>query len=359
MTSIFRDHAPLYWANGLCVVPIEPGEKRPAKEIRGWQGFCSSLPSAETRERWCGCYPDHGIGLLLNTKIGSAVRIVAVDVDDDSFVAVTRVVLGNCPSGKIGKKGATFFAVAPDEQAVKSTTLKDPAKAGKIDILANGRMTVIPPTTHPETGVPYDWKQPPDKNTKPLPRKFFRGFPNMVAKKRGGTFFEGQKFAQTFGGLIDALPSDADKLKIVSQLETLIRFLSDLKTLVESIPTDHDAGAARTAIDKLTALFAEAKSNPVLSAAIGIRATAPSRRLPTITSQEIERARSEIAAFESLPIDEVRTTLAKMSLRDLQGVANAIGIETTQRIARDNLVLQVATKIINRRGYRSLRDGPN
>ena len=77
-----------------------------------------------------------------------------MDVDDNGFVAVTRRVLGNCVSGKRGRKGATFFAVAPEDQAVKSTTLRDPAKAGKIDILANGRMTVIPPTTHPETIAP-------------------------------------------------------------------------------------------------------------------------------------------------------------------------------------------------------------
>jgi hypothetical protein len=180
----------------------------------------------------------------------------------------------------------------------------------------------------------------------------------MTAKKRSSAFFEAQKFAQHLGELIDALPSGANKQQVVSQLEALIQFLSDLKTRLESIPTHQDAGAARTAVDKLTALFAEAKSNPVLGAAIGIKVTGPRRRPPAITSDEVGAAKSAIARFESLPIDEIRTALDGMSVRDLQCVANALGIRTT-RAARETLVHQVATKITNTRGYRSLRDGTN
>jgi hypothetical protein len=179
----------------------------------------------------------------------------------------------------------------------------------------------------------------------------------MTAKKRGA-FFEAEKFTQCLGGVIDALPSDADKQQVVSQLEALIHFLSDLKTRLESIPTHQDAAAARMAVDKLTTLFAEAKSNPVLGAAIGIKAAEARQKPPTVTSEEIGRAKSAIARFESLPIDELRSALDKMSVRDLQGVANAIGIRTA-RTARETLAHQVATKITNTRGYRSLRDGTN
>jgi len=181
----------------------------------------------------------------------------------------------------------------------------------------------------------------------------------MATKKRGSAFFDAEKFTQRLGELIDALPSDADKQQVVSQLETLIRFLSDLKTRLESIPSHQDAGAARVALDKVRALFVEAKSNPVLGAALGVKATEPRQKQPTITSEEIERARSAIAQFDSLPIDEIRSALERMSVRELQSVADAIGVRATQRTARDKLVHQVATKITNTRGYRSLRDGAN
>jgi hypothetical protein len=179
----------------------------------------------------------------------------------------------------------------------------------------------------------------------------------MAIKKRGSAFFEAEKFAQHLGELVDALPSDADKQQVVLQLETLIGFLSDLKTRLEGIPSHQDAGAARMAVEKLRALFVEATSNPILGAALGIKATEPRQKQPTITSEEVERAKSALAQFDSLPIEDIRTALERMSVRELQTVANAMGVRATQRTARETLVHQVATKITNTRGYRSLRGG--
>ena len=40
MTELFfAIWAVIYWALGLSVVPIELNSKRPAKELKGWQGF--------------------------------------------------------------------------------------------------------------------------------------------------------------------------------------------------------------------------------------------------------------------------------------------------------------------------------
>jgi len=115
MTDRFRAHAPAYWDRGFSVVPIEPGTKRPAKEIMGWQGYCNGPPSTDVRQKWLARYADYGIGLLLNTEIAPGWRIAAVDVDDDRYVELARVVLGDCISGKRGKKGATFFVKVGDK----------------------------------------------------------------------------------------------------------------------------------------------------------------------------------------------------------------------------------------------------
>jgi hypothetical protein len=179
----------------------------------------------------------------------------------------------------------------------------------------------------------------------------------MVAKKRSGAVFEAQKFVQSLSGLIDALPSDAGKQETILQLETLIQFLSDLKKRIESIPTSQDTASAHVALNHLATLFAQAKSNPVLGAAIGIKATVPRQRSPDLASEDVERANSAVTRLNSLPIDELRATLDRMSQRELQGVAGVIGVRASQRTARDTLVHQIATKITNRRGYRSLRDG--
>jgi hypothetical protein len=61
--------------------------------------------------------------------------------------------------------------------------------------------------------------------------------------------------------------------------------------------------------------------------------------------------------MESLLIDQIRSTLDKMTVRDLHTVASEMGVRATERSPREALVHQVSTKITNARGYRSLGDG--
>jgi hypothetical protein len=58
---------------------------------------------------------------------------------------------------KRGKKGSTFFIRYSDDDDLKSTVIKDAEKYGAADILLAGKMTVLPPSLHPETGAPYTW----------------------------------------------------------------------------------------------------------------------------------------------------------------------------------------------------------
>ena len=184
-----------------------------------------------------------------------------------------------------------------------------------------------------------------------------RGSFDMGGKKRSGGFFDGHKFAQKLGALIDELPSESSRQQVMSQLQALIQFLSDLKGRLAAIPTRDDATAARKALDELASLFAQAKSNPVLGAAVGVSTARQRAKPPTITSQEIDQAKSTIARFELLPIDQLRASLSGLSARDLKAVASILGIRSTQSTSRDSLSHQIATKITNTRGYRSLRDG--
>jgi hypothetical protein len=128
---------------------------------------------------------------------------------------------------------------------------------------------------------------------------------------------------------------------------------------LNTIPSQPDATGARAAIDRLDMLFAEAKSNPVVAAAVGVKPVASRPKRVPFSDADMERAKSALAKLEPLPIDELRTTLNQMAPRELQSVASAMGIRTTQRTAHDALVHQIATKFSNTRGYRSLRDGAN
>jgi len=157
MSDLFRLAASAYWDRGLSVVPVEHGSKRPAKEIVGWQGYCNGPASPTIQSAWMTRYAVNGIGLLLSTPISDGARIGAVDVDDDRCVRLAHAILGRCQSRKRGRKGETIFVAVRNDQRIKSTVLYDYQKAQKVDVLFNGKMTVLPPSRHPETGEPYIW----------------------------------------------------------------------------------------------------------------------------------------------------------------------------------------------------------
>lgn len=158
--DVFANEAPKFWEKQLSIVPIAPGTKRPPSEMKGWQGNLSSLPNEAKRNEWLVKYADHGIGLLLGYRVSQDSILVAFDVDDERLVKLVLCYLdlrhdtrSAVLSGKIGKKGATIFALAPND--LKSTVLKGVGGLGNIDFLAAGKMTVMPPSIHPETGQPY------------------------------------------------------------------------------------------------------------------------------------------------------------------------------------------------------------
>ena len=65
----------LEYANrGWRIVPIRPGEKRPA--LNGWQNIASADPELIT-EWFTGPYHDHGIGIVAGFGVGD------VDVEDE------------------------------------------------------------------------------------------------------------------------------------------------------------------------------------------------------------------------------------------------------------------------------------
>jgi Bifunctional DNA primase/polymerase, N-terminal len=161
MSYPFGTDAEKYWAKPLSVIPLEPATKRPAFEITNWTGYCDNLPKPETRSKWLRICRGHGIGLCLGSRISSEFRIAAVDVDHDAWVRVTETILGNCICAKHGLKGITFVVKVHIRARLKSTTVSNFLKKGVIDILFGGKMTVLPPSIHPETGLPYAWSRLP------------------------------------------------------------------------------------------------------------------------------------------------------------------------------------------------------
>lgn len=155
--GIFATEANKYWGRGFPVVPVNGKAPIPT----GWSGFLGGMPNEAKRSEWVGNHGEQNIGLLLGYEINPGWVVDALDVDDDRLVKLAYHILGLTRAGrravlagKRGKKGATIFVRAP--KSLKSTVIKGSGGLGNIDFLAGGRMTVMPPSIHPETNKAYE-----------------------------------------------------------------------------------------------------------------------------------------------------------------------------------------------------------
>jgi len=136
-----------YRERGLSVIPIrdEKGSKGKAPFIDGWQRWCEELPTEKECEIWDKKYKRYGL------CCGPASGVIGLDIDTDD-----KTVIDICPLSPVikrGRRGETrFFRYNKDIFSCKI--------AGIIDVLSNGKQTVIPPTIHPDTDQPYIWLTP-------------------------------------------------------------------------------------------------------------------------------------------------------------------------------------------------------
>ncbi|MGX9430295.1 bifunctional DNA primase/polymerase [Bradyrhizobium sp. LeoA1S1] len=141
---------------GYSAIPCRPGDKVPGlhtfgewQNMRAWSRYCDRLPTHYETSIWSR-WPDAGICVVCD----HALKVIDVDTDDVDLRAAIEAVLPDSSVKKRGKKGySAFYRGSPDIAAAAFNI----AGGRAIDLLAYGRQTVVPPTTHPETGQPYIW----------------------------------------------------------------------------------------------------------------------------------------------------------------------------------------------------------
>ena len=162
--NAYRAVGPKLIASGYCAIPIAPDTKAPGDfvggrwvRMSGWtERFRDALPNGETA-LWAGAPGSPGVGVVLGR---SSRGLVAIDIDayDEEIVQAIIKTLPSTPLRKRGKKGATLFY---SSGGLRSRALDfcapDGAIVRMIDVLAEGRQTVLPPTIHPDTREPYKW----------------------------------------------------------------------------------------------------------------------------------------------------------------------------------------------------------
>lgn len=141
---------------GYSSIPVAPLTKRPGafslNEWRGmteWQRFCDRLPTEIETGIW-GKWPDAGVCVAIDHRL----KVIDVDTDDHTLMGA---VLSAIPFSNVIKRGAKGFSAF---YRGSSSIVSQPFSVGKervVDLLCHGRQTVLPPTVHPTTLMPYAW----------------------------------------------------------------------------------------------------------------------------------------------------------------------------------------------------------
>jgi hypothetical protein len=150
--SAYDDIAPKLMELGYHPLPIGPGTKKPQRLVGG--GYCDLAGWADPDSQ-PETSPQPGAGISVRTgKQPDGTFVVALDWDnDDAFIAAMEDKIWSRVQ-KVGKRGGTTF-----HRSAREIPSRDFKINGKIavQVLAQGKQTVLPPTIHPETGRPYSY----------------------------------------------------------------------------------------------------------------------------------------------------------------------------------------------------------
>lgn len=151
--SKLQETALTIFRNGYHPLRLDFGKKSPGHN--GWQ---DKIPTEESIIS--DFSRKSNIGLLQGVIASDKTFPVTIDIDVDNGAVVSYVettIGSDCPK-KRGKKGISFLTRAVGD--VRSRTIHlyhDGKKTPAGDILAKGKQTVIPPSIHPDTQLPYMW----------------------------------------------------------------------------------------------------------------------------------------------------------------------------------------------------------
>jgi hypothetical protein len=119
----------------------------------GWDKWCTEQVSEHTVRAWgrmIGTASDAGIG------VACGLGLICIDIDLEEAVEPLLAILPPSPVQKKGRKGISLF-YRGDTEIIRSKNFRTPERVGLVDLLAEGKQTVLPPSIHPDTGEPYYW----------------------------------------------------------------------------------------------------------------------------------------------------------------------------------------------------------
>jgi P4 family phage/plasmid primase-like protien len=137
-------------------IPLRVASGTKAAKNPGWS---SEIPTDISVHRDFARDSNLGVRCGDTHPDGTCLLAIDVDVDDaELFRCVEHAIGDKTVPVKRGKKGGTYFVRLDYEQkSCKIQLVRDGKKVNAIDVLCKGAQTVVPPSVHPDTSLPYRW----------------------------------------------------------------------------------------------------------------------------------------------------------------------------------------------------------
>jgi hypothetical protein len=154
MLSVYDEHAPKLKELGYHPLPIGPGTKKPQHFVPGLNEF-QDTPNwtHPARPVETSPQPGAGVGVRLG-KQADGTYLVGIDWDFPDAARSAREAFPNNLIMKVGRRGFTAFFRSNNPVRSKDFRIRGHCA---VQVLSEGRQTVLPPTVHPDTGHPYTW----------------------------------------------------------------------------------------------------------------------------------------------------------------------------------------------------------
>jgi hypothetical protein len=147
--NVYNTFAPQLVERGYFPLPIAPGSKAPHRYVPSKNKFELFFGWHERPDPITTPQPGAGVGVRMGKGI------VALDYDNEEAALRVSEAIGGSPVNKAGETAWTEFyrtnTLVPSEDFV------DENGELMLQVLSDGRQTVIPPTIHPDNGRPYRW----------------------------------------------------------------------------------------------------------------------------------------------------------------------------------------------------------
>ena len=168
------------------------------------------------------------------------------------------------------------------------------------------------------------------------------------------------RFLSDLSALVEALPSPEAKARMDADLVSLIEFLQNFRSQLNSLPTDEGAAQIASTIEAVKDFVRIAEADPTMCRVLGLaerpRNGRPRRQAKT---GELDAARA-LDELQKLPSEEIERALsdrASYNVQALKALATQLGLRIPSKATRLSIVQRITKTLANRWGYQYLREG--